>query len=118
MAERVVEAVPQRLALRLRALGRLAGRLEDLAGGVVQLASGHARAHQLADALERRQREPVPGHDVAGGLSPDHERARHVGVAARALVARPHVDDDRCARRKRPAALLVPGGAVGARPRR
>ncbi len=82
----------------------MAGLDVRLRGALEQRAAVHAGAQVAVDALERVLREPpVLGQLLRRLDAARDERARHVGVAARDLVARPDVDDDRLARaRSRP----------------
>ena len=117
MAEAVEEAVRERLARGLRALGRLAGRLEDLARAVEDRTAVRAVSDLGDRTVERLLAEAVPVAHVVGHV-PDDERARHVAEHERLVVARPDVDDDRHAGPDRPGAHVMPDGCPAAPARR
>jgi hypothetical protein len=106
MAQAVREAVVQRLARPLGAQRRPLRRLEDLAGGAEDVGAqragtdrGHGSDLGLAGQRVHRSR-------LLRRLA-DHERPGHVGEAARRLVLRPDVDDQR-----RPRGYLPVSGFV------
>ncbi len=84
VAEPVEVAVLERLPRLLGQLGRLAGLDVGLAGALEQRAAVGARAQVRVHALERVLREPPVLRELLRRLAAArHERARHVGVAAR-----------------------------------
>ena len=98
VAERVEEALLERLARLLRALRRIAGGLEDLAASRRRPTAPVTPGRMSVDgALEGLLAEAVPLGELVGNVA-DDERARHVGAAGRLVVARPEVDHDRLAR--------------------
>src|SRR5437588_8837724 len=110
MTERELKALGGVLSGR-GALGAVAGRLEPVTGGVVELAAADPRAYGGQRVLERGPHELLLLGDQLGGpvrrLS-DQERARHVGPAGTRLVTRPQVHLDRETGRERAASRLVP----------
>src|SRR5205823_9102335 len=66
VAERMEEALLERLPLALRALRRLAGRLEDLAAALVDGLAGDTRAQVLLGPVERLLAEAMPLHQLVG----------------------------------------------------
>ena len=108
VAEAVVVAVAQDLAVGLRQLRRLARGDVGLARAAEDRVRVGARPHLGIDELERPLRQlPVLLQLGVGRAAAGDERARHVGPAARLAVARPDVDDHRLARGDRAGADLV-----------
>ena len=108
VAERVEEALLERLALDLRALrrearpprpGRRPRRRRTCAG---RRPAGSRRARRSSHSRQRRCHSAISAGDVA-----DDERASHVGEARRLGVARPEVDDDRLAGAQLPLAEVM-----------
>ena len=90
----------------VRPLRPVPGRLEHVADEVVQLASGDPWPHRLSCPLERLEHERLHRTHLLADLT-DDERPGHVRPAARLLVARPEIDDDREAGRQRARARVV-----------
>src|ERR671910_1232856 len=106
VAEPVVEAAVEHLALLLRELCRVARLVEDVAHPLEDLASGGPRLDVFERPVERRLDEPVVLDELLRRLA-DTERAGHVGVAAGLAVAREEVEHDRLAGRGRAGAEVV-----------
>src|SRR4051812_30172680 len=111
VTEPEVEALREHLPGLARALGGLPGGLDDVAGDVVERAPGHARADRGARGLERFAHDVAQGGDL-GAHGPVDEGPRHVGPAARGLVARPEVDHDRQVGRERARPRVVAATGV------
>jgi hypothetical protein len=113
--EAVEEPVGERNAVLLRAGRLLARRLEDLARPVEDVLAARAVPDLGDRAVERLLAQSVPRGHVLRHVT-DDERARHVAVDVRGVVARPDVDHDRHPRLDRAGAHVVPHRAL--RPRR
>jgi SAM-dependent methyltransferase len=106
VAEAVEEAVLEDLA-RLLVERRLVARVaEDAAHELEERPAVDARLDGGGRAVERFLDETVPLPDFLARFA-DDVRARHVGVAARALVLRIEIEDDRLAGTDLPAARVV-----------
>src|SRR5882762_4087295 len=114
VTEPVEEAFGEGLALLLRALCRLAGRLEDLARAVEDRAAVRAVLDLGDRAVERLLRERVPLLYVLRHVA-DDVRARHVAEHERLVVARPDVDHDRHTGPDRPRPHVVADRSLRAR---
>src|SRR5205814_6678173 len=101
----------ERLAGRLRPLGRFPRGLEDLARAVEDRARVGTGPSLRDRPVERFLDEAVPFADIVRDVA-DDEGARHVGVDAGAVVAREDVDDERRPRPDRTRAHVVPDGAL------
>src|SRR5579864_7346716 len=113
VAEPVEEAAVEHLARLLRQLRGVAGRGEDIAGDLHEVASVHAGFRRLGRPVERLLAQPVVLADLVGNIS-DDVGPRHVGVDGRLGVARPQVEDDWLAGRDHAGSHVVPDGALGA----
>src|SRR5262249_13563390 len=80
----------------LRPRGRIAGSLEVVADGAVDLTPGHTRPHHRNRKLERLARQPMQLAKLIGRIA-DDECAGHVGEARRVAVPRPETTTDRLA---------------------
>src|SRR5438552_8710570 len=107
MAEAVEEALVERLSLHLRPLRLLARRLEDLARAVEDGPAVGSIPDLGKGAVESLLAESMPGANLIGDVA-DDERAGHVAVTERLVVAGPDVDHDRHPGSDRPGPHVVP----------
>src|SRR5438067_7819355 len=106
VAEAVEEAVLHHLPGRLRQLGWIAVRGEELARDLEERAPVDARLDGCDDAVERLLAQHVPLAQLIGDLA-DDVGARHVGVDAGLAVLREEIEGDRLARQDRAVAAFV-----------
>src|SRR5919206_395182 len=111
--EAVVEALGQHASLLLRAQGRIAVALEDLAGELEEVLAGRSGTDFGDRPVERLLHEPGVLDELVGRRA-DDGGARHVGVAAGRAVARGEVEDDRLVGRDRAGAEVVADGGLRA----